>query len=273
MPESRRRSFSQLKSWSSCGEAYRLERVVKAPRRPAAWFTHGTAVHAAIEAYERSGRGLSPERCIEVFEAAWSESIMKDYDREPDLSVWMTGGRRKPDTDIELRYEEGKVQVLSYLEYIKASGEAIWIAPDGRLAVELKIEFTLSDVPVIVYIDQVIITKDGRLVVRDLKTGSSYNSPLQLGTYDLALEAEYGVRAWWGDFWLAKKAKPSSPVDLHPYTAERLGAWYAQMDAGQRAGIYIPSPGDHCRVCGVSQWCTAIGGTEYNPNSQKEKAS
>lgn len=265
MTGSRRRSFSQLKSWGDCGEAYRLGRVVKAPSRPAAWFSHGIAFHAAIEAYERSGRTLTPDQCIEAFEAAWSESITKDFDRESDLSVWMTGGRRKPETDIELRYEEGKTQVLSYLDYIKTSGETIWTAPDGRLAVELKIEFVLSGVPVIVYIDQVIVTK-GRLVVRDLKTGSSYNSPLQLGTYDLALEAEYNLRAGWGDFWLAKKAKPSSPIDLSPYTAERLGAWYAQMDAGQRAGIYIPSPGDHCRVCGVSQWCTAIGGTEYNPN-------
>lgn len=273
MPRSVQRSFSQLKSYGSCGEAYRLERVVRAPRRPAAWFTHGTAFHAAIEAYERSGRTLTAPECITEFESAWEIGIMKDFEKEPDLSVWMTGGRRKPETDIETRYEEGKAQVLSYLEYIAGSGENIWRTPDGRQAIELKIQFELSGVPVIVYIDQVIVTRDGRLVVRDLKTGSSYNSPLQLATYDLAIEAEFGIRAWWGDFWLAKKAKPSPPVDLHPYSAERVGAWYAQMDAGQKAGIYIPSPGDSCRVCGVSQWCTAIGGTEYDPNSLKEKAS
>jgi putative RecB family exonuclease len=181
----------------------------------------------------------------------------------------MTGGRRRPETDIELRYDEGKDQVLRYLDYVSESGETIWVAPDGRLAVELEIEFTLSEVPVIVYIDQVIVTKDGRPVVRDLKTGSSYNSPLQLATYDLALEAEYGIRAYWGDFWLAKKAKPDGIIDLHPYTAERVGAWYAQMDAGVRAGIFVPNPTDKCRnLCGVSQWCTAVGGVQYDPNSR-----
>jgi putative RecB family exonuclease len=180
----------------------------------------------------------------------------------------MTGGRRKPETDIETRYAEGKAQVLSYLDYVSESGETIWTAPDGRLAVELEIQFVLSDVPVIVYIDQVIISADGRLVVRDLKTGSSYNSPLQLATYDLALEAQYGLRAYWGDFWLAKKAKPSAPIDLHSYTAERVGAWYAQADAGIRAGIFVPNLTDKCaNLCGVSQWCTAVGGTEYDPNS------
>lgn len=196
---------------------------------------------------------------------------MADYEKEPDLKAWMTGGRRKPETDIETRYEEGKAQVLSYLEYVKDSGETIWTAPDGRLAIELKITFELSGVRVIVYIDQVIITKDGRLVVRDLKTGSSYNSPLQLATYDLAIEAEYGIRAGWGDFWLAKKGKPDSPTDLSPYTRERVGAWFAAMDAGQNAGIYVPNPSDKCRnLCGVAQWCTAVGGTEYIPNSREE---
>lgn len=237
---------------------------MKAPSRPAAWFTHGTAVHAAIEHYERSGRTATTEECIEAFEVAWERGIMKDFEKEPDLSAWMTGGRRKPETDFEHRYQEGKDQVLAYLEYIETSGEAIWIAPDGRLAVELEIEFTLSDVRVIVYIDQVVISPDGRLVVRDLKTGSSYNSPIQLGVYDLALEAQYGIRAFWGDFWLAKKAKPDTPTDLRPYTRERVGAWFAQMDRGVKEGIFIPSPSDKCRnLCGVSQWCTAVGGTEY----------
>jgi len=264
---SRRRSFSQVKSWASCSEAYRLERIVRAPRRPAAWFTHGTAFHAAVEAYERSGRTLTPDQCIAEFEAAWAVSIMQDFEKEPDLSVWMTGGRRKPEMDIEVRYAEGKDMVLQYLDYISKSGETIWTAPDGRLAVELEIEFELSGVRVIVYIDQVIVTNAGRLVVRDLKTGSSFNSPIQLGTYDLALSAEYGVRTGWGDFYLAKKNKPSAPIDLSPYTPERVGAWFKAMDSAESQGIYIPSPGDHCRVCGVSQWCVANGGTDYQEAS------
>lgn len=261
---STRRSFSQLKEYASCSEAYRLKRIVKVPDRPAAWFTHGRAFHAAVEAYELSGRTLTPDQCIAAFEAAWAEGISADYDRQPDLTAWMTGGRRKPETDIELRYEEGKAQVLSYLEYVKSSGETIWTTPDGRKAIELEIEFTLSDVRVIVFIDQVIQTPQGALVVRDLKTGSSWNSPIQLAVYDLALEAQFGLRAGWGDFWLAKKGKPDSPIDLSVYTAKRVGAWFFQMDRAQQVGIYLPNPSDKCRnLCGVSQWCTAVGGTEY----------
>jgi hypothetical protein len=215
-----------------------------------------------------SGREATADECIAAFEAAWEEGILEDYEKQPDLSVWMTGGRRKPETDIEARYEEGKAQVLAYIDYITQSGETVWTTPDGRKAVELEIEFELSGVRVIVFIDQVMVSPNGARFVRDLKTGSSYNSPIQLAVYDLALEAQYGERTGWGDFWLAKKAKPDKPIDLSVYTKERVGAWFASMDDAQQRGIYLPNLSDKCRnLCGVSQWCTAVGGTEFKEGS------
>lgn len=264
MPVPKRRSFSQFKSYASCGMAYKLERIDGVPRRPAAWFTHGRAFHTAVEHYERSGRTATDEECFNVYDRLWEEEIGADLRKEPDLSAWMTGGRRKAETDLEIRKQEGKDQFVKYREYALRSGETIWTAPDGRLAVELEIEFEINGVPVIVFIDQVIVTPNGMLVVRDLKTGSSYNSPIQLALYDLALEARYGFRALWGDFWKAKNGGPTAPIPLASYTRERVGTWFAQMDQAEEAGIYLPNPSDTCaRMCGVSQWCTAVGGTEY----------
>jgi putative RecB family exonuclease len=266
---STRRSFSQLKEYSDCSESYRLKRIAKVPQRPAAWFAHGRAFHAAIEEYELSDRQLSQDQCIAVFEDAWEKDIVADYERQPDLSMWMTGGRRKTETDMEVRFTEGKQQILDYMTYVAESGETVWTTPDGKKAVELEIEFELSGVRVIVFIDQVMVSANGARFVRDLKTGSSYNSPIQLAVYDLALEARYGERTNWGDFYRAKKRKPDPLIDLSPYTAERVGAWFSQMDAAQNAGIYLPNPSDKCRnLCGVSQWCTAVGGTEYASNKE-----
>lgn len=45
------RSHSQLGQYAKCSEAFRLQRIVRAPSRPAWWFPGGTAVHATIEAY------------------------------------------------------------------------------------------------------------------------------------------------------------------------------------------------------------------------------
>ena len=47
------RSWSQLSSYRKCGKAYELEKITRAPRRGAVWFSFGTAVHASIETYLR----------------------------------------------------------------------------------------------------------------------------------------------------------------------------------------------------------------------------
>ena len=47
------RSWSQMSTYRKCGKAYQLEKILRAPRRGAVWFSSGTAVHASIEAYLR----------------------------------------------------------------------------------------------------------------------------------------------------------------------------------------------------------------------------
>ena len=43
------RSFSQFSSWTKCGKAYQLERLIQAPTTPAWYFVGGSAFHAAVE--------------------------------------------------------------------------------------------------------------------------------------------------------------------------------------------------------------------------------
>jgi hypothetical protein len=49
----RTRSHSQLGQYAECGEAYRLNRVMRVPSRPGWWFPGGTATHSTIELYLR----------------------------------------------------------------------------------------------------------------------------------------------------------------------------------------------------------------------------
>lgn len=48
------RSLSQLTDYAECGEAYRLQRIARAPRRPGWWFPGGSAVHATVERFLRA---------------------------------------------------------------------------------------------------------------------------------------------------------------------------------------------------------------------------
>jgi putative RecB family exonuclease len=48
------RSFSSFTSWTRCGKAWQLERLLKAPSEPAWWFAGGSAFHLAAEKYLRT---------------------------------------------------------------------------------------------------------------------------------------------------------------------------------------------------------------------------
>src|SRR5699024_10728064 len=73
-PTTRRRSASQLMSYSQCSEMYRLQRRTDAPQRPAAWLFQGTAVHAAIELFEESRRKASMEELEDAFIISYREA-------------------------------------------------------------------------------------------------------------------------------------------------------------------------------------------------------
>lgn len=263
------RSVSQYTTYVQCGEAYRLERVARAPQTPAAWFVQGTAVHAAVEAYELSYRALTAAEAVKVFEAAYEQGITELLETEPDPDRWLTGNvRTKGSVDIARREDVGRQQVLDYIAAMPNSPFTVWEVGPDYLAVELPFELVLGDVLVKGYIDQVLEDASGRLLVRDLKTGTKLPAtPLQLGVYALAVEDAYGIRPGYGDFYMFKNGGPTPAYDLSDFTRERLTRWFADMDRAESAGIYLASPGDACRVCSVYQWCDAVGPrrAEYQP--------
>lgn len=47
-----RLSYSQMETLLSCGEKYRLTKIVQVPEQPAWYLIGGSAVHTATEAYD-----------------------------------------------------------------------------------------------------------------------------------------------------------------------------------------------------------------------------
>lgn len=45
-------SYSQVETLLSCGEKYRLTKIVQVPEQPAWYLIGGSAVHTATEAYD-----------------------------------------------------------------------------------------------------------------------------------------------------------------------------------------------------------------------------
>src|SRR5690606_27821693 len=104
-----RASWSQLSTHADCEMAWWLEKVVRAPGRTAAWFHHGTAVHSAIEEWERAGR-ISDDGAVEIFVNEYDQLISQHKQSHPDLSLWLRG-RGSTEKDIETRRTKGVDQV------------------------------------------------------------------------------------------------------------------------------------------------------------------
>lgn len=265
------RSVSQLTSWVRCSEGYRLEKIARAPKRPAAWLAQGIAFHSTAEVWEASLRTITEDDLVMYYLTEYDRIIAESSEREPDLKRWMTGGRTKTTDDIERRRERGSDMVVAYLRYAEQAPERVWPYMGEEVATEVEFELDLAGLMIKGYIDQILIWPDGRLTVRDLKTGSKRpDSAFQLGVYALAVEQDYGTLPRWGDFYMLKDGKPDSRVDLSLYTRERVTRWFHSMDAAVKAGVFIPNPGDACRTCAVSDYCPVMGSrsAEYEPTTE-----
>lgn len=265
LPPPIRRSVSQLTSYAQCPESYRLQKVAKAPSRPASWFTMGTAAHEAIEKWETTGREHPDDWAVYIFEKAYDAGIQEQLARWPEWESWMTGGAKKGEQDMADRRVVGAYQVRSYIEY------ALEHAAEWRvIASEVEFVIELGGVEVLGYIDQVRQYADGTIEVDDLKGGSTVpGSAFQLGVYGLAAEEYMGVKPTSAAF--IKLARPATargkakPVlelrhDLEPWTREHISQLFRDFDKAERQGLYLPNPQDQCeRTCGVAQWCSVPG--------------
>lgn len=252
------RSVSQLQTWSKCSYDYFLSRVARVPQRTAAWFVQGTAVHAAIELYEKSYRSLTADEVAAVFEWHWDADLAKNEAKQPDHSMWMVGGRKRRETDLQTRRELGRQQSIDYVN-LNAPGDA-WMPTEfvpGQPAVEIEFSLDLGGVKVVGYIDAVMEElATGRLRPRDQKTGTKQPiDPFQLATYKIAIEEMTGVEVTDGEWWMCKNGAATEPFPLGRYDRDAVTEWYVRMDESEKAGHYLANPGDHCFTCTSKPYC------------------
>lgn len=229
-----------------------------------AWAPQGSAFHTGMELWEKSERALSAQECADYAVADYDDRIDDQRKKQPEDSGWLTGGRTKPQVDIDRRRDRVAKQVKDYIEYSLANEHQFRPArlPDGRPAIEFDFEIEYNGVILKGAIDLVLEWADGSITIRDLKTGNKLpNDPLQLAVYAHAWEDYFGDVIQWGDFFMCKNNAPTEFTDLTRFTRPMVGAWLEMMNRSEKEGIYLPAPGDHCRVCTVSGFCSLMGGS------------
>jgi hypothetical protein len=262
-----RRSFSQLKTYSSCGEQYRLERIIQAPQTPAWWFVGGKAFHTATEYLDRDGLDA---------EAAWSKAWNNEFTAqlaETDIpqAEWRTGGRKTKDKP---HGETGSWWLTAGAKMV--SDYAMWRgnnfgwqiaglpAADGgdQAAIEWEATVWFGTTPVKAFLDRLFVIPTGELCVVDLKTGTMEPPPDQLGLYAAVVELATGIRPSLGAYYMARKGTITVPENLDRFSIEYWTEQFHMLDLAVENGVFIAHTGPLCRSCGVRDYCRAVGGTK-----------
>lgn len=250
------RSVSQYNTFKRCAYRYKLERVDRVWQRPASWLSQGVAVHAAMEAWEKSGRKATREELHSLYLEEYAKSINEQAETTPNFDYWFGSGPYSGPVDIERRFGVGLEQIDKLISWAtNHPDEKVWVAPDGTPGVELGFEVEMGGVTIKGFIDLVLDTPEG-LVVRDYKTGAKPGDEFQLAVYSEALRLQYGVIAGSGDYMMGKTGKPTIPVRITDEDRAGVHEAFAWLEEKIQAGEFEPNPSpSQCRMCSVKTSC------------------
>ncbi len=278
------RSYSQLDLYSSCGERYRLERVLRVPEVPSVWRVGGTAFHEVTEAFDRLAfaDGVDESAAAPGWHEDWDITFDQLVQEQVDttgvpVEQWRRAGRLTKDKpnkeDFAWWRMAGRNMVQDYINWRVETQHRLVVLelPDGQPAIEVDMMSVLGGVSVKMFPDVVMVdTGTGQAIVVDKKTGSREPKKThQLGTYAAGLEEAFGISANWGAYFMARKGTLSDPKPIGHFTPALMGSMYAAFDRAEKAGIYIPHIDEHCGYCGVAAHCkyttgsTPFGGDEW----------
>lgn len=249
-------SYSSINSWSRCGEAWRLQKMEQTIEQPAWYSAGGSAFHTATEAYD-----LSDDPANFNLEAEWDKAFQaKIADTPtPEGLPWRIGGRASKDwpnkEDDAWWNHHGPKMLADYIAWRTGSGWSLWHTA-GEPAVEVGFTPLAGDVPVKMFIDRIMVTPTGQLVIVDLKTGKNkpQDNGLQLAFYRWGVKQILGVDIQYGAYYMARSGILTELMDLSKFTPTFIEAMVGRYWNAVEHDVFVPNT-SHCATCGVSYAC------------------
>lgn len=259
-------SNSQVESILGCGMRYKLERILRAPQKPAHWFTGGSAVHSATEALDKeaheTGEIWDDEQVTDRTHQILNDEIektMQESGMQPDL--WSVGGRGKEGLDWWMTEAPGMVRKWRDWLYASDNPLDIWRLPNDEPAIEVELMVVFGDQPVKMAIDRVLQdSRTGELITVDIKAGSREPQGYQLPLYNAAICRAFGIEVKYASYWMARKGYLTPPKDTTGMALD-LDDRFAKARLMIDNEIFLAVPGMFCGSCSVAPYCTAVGGS------------
>lgn len=270
-------SYSSLSSYMQCGQRYYLEKIARVPEVPSWWFVGGRAVHEVTEVYDVDRKNFEKSGLVQLWTEVFTREVEAQSARFPDLTVWRTAGKKKtrPDGEDYLAWMDiGPQFVQNYIDWQAGTDWKLWDGAvvdfdpetgecETALAVELPLEIEVGGWMMRGSVDRVYEVPNGELVVVDLKTGSRMpDNDLQLGTYRVGMEVQYGQRPKYGMYFMNRLNKSSQLYDLSNYTVDSIGQMGVQFKRGIKNKVFLPHKTALCPYCPVNNGCAAFGGKD-----------
>jgi len=257
LPLPARESHSSLSTYEACPRRYAFRYVERLPGEvPHWWFTFGSAVHRAFEAFDRARmrarRDGMPKPGCDVLAHAFDEAV--------------DAAGCEPDDAARYRARSGPV-LQAYLERAAAS-DAEPVGVELGFGVDVPVAGDETPVRFVGYIDRIDRRTDGTIEVIDHKTGkprsqAEVDRDRQLTAYAFAC-ARGGLR----DPASGKVLEAPARLGLHfaetglmvwtTRSAEDLDAFGARL-VGEVEAIrrreFAPRPGTACRWCEYRATC------------------
>ena len=255
-------SHSAMNTWLNCGWQYYLSRIVNVEEQPSYWLVGGKAVHEATEIYDLESDTTMFDSTA-VFNMRWDANFKESDNGKP----FRAGGRATKaypnKEDAQWWLDNGPKMVDFWVQFREDSGWKLYELPTGKVSVETELNFEIQGVEVKGFLDRLMVSPEGELVVVDIKTsGKPPATNTQLGIYAILVEKILGVRPTKGAYFLARTGELTPPVPLDMYTENRFGSWLNKFKLAVENDIFIPAPGFMCGTCSVNTACYAVNGKD-----------
>jgi putative RecB family exonuclease len=253
-------SHSAMSTWLNCGWSFYLTRIQKIQENPSYWLVGGKSLHEGTEIYDALEPGAAFDSRA-VFEQRWAEN----YKLADNGMPFRAGGKKSTaypnKEDARWWLDNGPKMLDFWVQFRDTSGYTIYELPDGAKAVETELNTEVGGVSMKGFLDRLMVSPEGELIVVDIKTSSK--APVtytQLGTYAILTEKTMGIRPVKGAYWMARTGELTEPVELDHYTEGRLATHVKGFKIAVDNNIFIPQPGFMCGTCSVNHACYAVKG-------------
>lgn len=265
----RHRSISQLKSFTKCGERFRLERLnrYRVPEAPAPWTALGVAFHDAFQTWEMFDRSVDP---VWYFENNYDQLIDEYHEKQPDYQFWQIPPPGKSVKNAIKNYRERGTRMATEYEEVCRS------APWEISHIEEEFEIELDGITVKGGIDRILFFPvEEEYVIEDLKTGNikGEEDVRQLGFYAFAAREVLGIPVNEGRYWFTKVNRGSEFVDLTKYNRLYWEREFRLLDTAVNQQLFLSNPGDQCNICSVKTWCRTQGTEDVMSLPKRERES